>query len=70
MGSLLSSGHSSGADWPVPRWSMKTRSRRLFSRESRCSTRGATWMALWPGPPASISTASGCLLRAIAGTTT
>jgi hypothetical protein len=42
----------------------------LLSRLSNGSTDGASWIALWPGPPASRKTGSASFWRAIAGTTT
>ena len=68
--SCSASGHTSGAEPPVPRWSTKTMSRRLLSRLKSAIVDAATAIALWPGPPARRNTGSGNLRRAIAGTTT
>ena len=64
-----SSAHFSGALRPVPRWSMKTRSRRWFSRDWRDASTPARAIALWPGPPAKKNTGSGAACLASAGTT-
>ncbi len=45
-GARPAASQSSRAERPVPRWSMKTRSRRWFSRASSGSTDGATEIAL------------------------
>jgi hypothetical protein len=58
-----------GPERPVPRWSMKTRSRRALSGASNGCSAPATERALWPGPPAKTKTGSGSLSRATAGWT-
>ena len=64
-----SSAQSSGFDFPVPRWSMNTMSRRAFSSAKIGIVMPMTRVAACPGPPAKTNTGSGCLLRATAGTT-
>ena len=61
MGSSLPSSprQSSGLDLPVPRWSMKNRSRCLRISRKEGFTRAATSVAACPGPPARKNTGSG-----------
>ena len=66
-------GAISGCERPVPRWSTRITSRSRSMPRNAAATCGNASSADWPGPPASITTGSGCdclpdaAMRATAG---
>ena len=57
--------HSSGADWPVPRWSTSKRSRSASKNPSFPTYMEADSIAFSPGPPMSTAIGSGGVRRAL-----